>query len=323
MSRRRSSSRLPFVKKESVGVDLPDLLILDRFSENDVEAWTERSKDLDEVHDAVYYGPEAERRRRHSELMEALNKAVPISCAVSRWVRMIEARYVDDPLSCAGSLKGGGRFNIGMDADKRLRPPFPALYIAEDADTAYHEFYQCAKGTKVGGLSPEDLSLGRSNAQFFLNGQVSNVFDATDLDSLEAICRVFARISMPASVPPILRRLGSPKAIQMINNAATLRQQINRNWRTWPSQFGIPSPSQQLAELVVMAGFDAIRYRSTKGDGYCLAVFPTNIGNAGTYIELADPHSSSVKHSGMSVDTADELAGWEVVRPGERPINNK
>ena len=87
---------------------------------------------------------------------------------------------------------------------------------------------------------------------------------------------------------------GAPKSISMINNAAMLRQQIGQNWKGWPAQFGVPSPSQQLAELVVMAGFEGILYRSTKGEAHCLAVFPTNIGN-GTFVSLADRHSEHLE----------------------------
>jgi hypothetical protein len=42
---------------------------------------------------------------------------------------------------------------------------------------------------------------------------------------------------------------------------------LARNWRVLPAQFGMPAQSHVLAELIRVAGFEAIQYHSTKGPG--------------------------------------------------------
>jgi hypothetical protein len=60
--------------------------------------------------------------------------------------------------------------------------------------------------------------------------------------------------------------------------------------------------------LIRAAGFEAILYRSTKGSKRCLAVFPDAL-TSGSFVELADPAPSAVRHTRLDVESADELSG--------------
>ena len=83
------------------------------------------------------------------------------------------------------------------------------------------------------------------------------------------------------------------------------------NWRVLPIQFGLPSPSQILSELVRAADFEAIAYQSSKGAGVCVAVFVDRLA-PGSFVELTGnaPPGAITR---LDVDTADELAGWAQV----------
>jgi len=272
----------------------------------------------------MYFGLEPERIARHSQLIDALNEKPGAPITFEGWVRMVDVCWSAQPLSSAGSIRGfGGRFNIGTDVDESTDfRPFPALYIGDTPETAYREFYQREQSESANGLSPEDLALARSHSSFRLRGHIERVFDVTDIDALKPVASVLAKFRTPSTMIPIARRLGiGPAGALLIRTPTKLQESMqDRNWRTWPVQFGLPSPSQKFAELLQAAGYEAIKYRSSKKHGgTCIALLTGNIGTRSTRIELMDRLPSFVKHCHLDIDNADELAGWEYVRPGHRP----
>lgn len=260
----------------------------------------------------------AERRRRIDEINDALRSAPALSMTMDAWVRIVSARYANSPLHATGSLITGGRFNVGADADNRISPVFPAMYIAENYNVAYREFYQIQPNIKVGGLTPEELSLNVSVANFRIDGVLHNIFDASSLTALEPVATVLALIRMPERAEELMTKLGTPGQIVMLANAADLRNELHsQHWRQWPSQFGIPSASQQFADIVQAAGFNGIYYGSTKADGHCVAVFPHNLRDDGSYLQLKDPCEDSVQPQRVDSDTADAACGWHAITTGD------
>ena len=51
-------------------------------------------------------------------------------------------------------------FSPGNDLDPDTLSPFPALYLAQDAETAFREKFQLPSTGRVDGLRPEELALG-------------------------------------------------------------------------------------------------------------------------------------------------------------------
>lgn len=325
MRRRRGPPiRISGARREPNAV--PGLIELDRFSAASLDAWKKLSADLDELNSQLYFGFEPQRQRHRSEMLTALESVPPVDISFSRWVRLVTYQYSMSPLSAAGSLNSyGGRFNVGLDVDQAMRPPWPALYIADDLETAFREKFQLARGADIDGLLPEDLALqpGSSFSAVCLDGRVEKVFDLSDPAALAPLCRVLAKMKMPAEALRISRRLKlPPKALLMVRTTSALKDAVlERNWRTGPAQFGLPSPSQVLAELVRDAGFEAIQYPSTKGGGTCLALFPDRLQSSNTEVYLADPAPAGVVHSRLSLDNADHLCGWELLRPVDRPTS--
>lgn len=306
-------------RKEPIGI-----LELERFSEANLNRWLEISGDLDELQSVLYFNLVPERRRHREELLQAIAKTTPIALDLAQWVRIVSYRYSDAPLSCAGSLQAyGGRFNAGIDLDPDVgMPPWPALYIGSDYETAYREKFQVAARTTVGGLTPEELALqpGNSHAAVSISGRLNRVFDMRSAASLEAVARVLARIKMPQRAKDLKRKLSIPPGgIAMIQNGRTLyRAMVEHNWRQMPVQFGLPAPTHILAELLRASEFEGIVYRSTKGNGDCIAVYPDKLGSD-SHIELADAAPATVVHTRLQEGNAAELCGWDAVPRQFRP----
>lgn len=284
------------------------------------------SDDLDELNDLLYYGLEPQRQRHHEAMITALQCVAPASLTFSRWTRLVTWRYSTNPLSAAGSLLGyGGRFNIGCDVDKTMRAPWPSLYLGENFETAYREKFQLDRGDRIDGLSPEELALhpGNSFTALCLDGQLERVFDVDHPGAFDGLCTVLRKMKLPAEARRIQRRLGLPsRTVFMIGTVNRLRSEaLLKNWRAMPAQFGLPAASQILGSLILDAGFEAIRYPSTKGDGSCLAVFPHKLSSSQSYVALSDDPPAELRHARLDMESADDLCGWEMLRPNQRPQN--
>jgi len=288
------------------------VLELDRFNEAALETWTELSADLDELQDILYFNLEPERRRLRPDLLKALQITQPTHLEIENWVRIVDYQWTMYPLSAAGSLTGiGGRFNVGTDLDSRTFDPWPALYLAADHATAFREKYQIAAGQLVEGLTPEELSLGhgQSHSTVVLHGKLSRVFQLTP-ETLAAVARVLGRIKMPERAERIKKKLNiKPEDLRMLTTGKQLHDVVAlHNWRVLPIQFGLPSPSQILSELIRAADFEAIAYQSSKGGGVCLAVFLDRLA-PGSFVEVMDKAPAGAI-TRLNEATAEELAGW-------------
>lgn len=320
--RGRHKSKAPVPRASSAippGESPLNLLTLDRFSEADLDAWLSLSANLDELARILYFAVEPERIRRRGELIDALNEKPSAPADFDGWVRVVDTRWTLGPLSSIGSLRTyGGRFNIGRDVTSSNRSPFPALYVGENFETAYRERFQIERGESAGGLTPEELALGASTSNYRVRGHVERVFDASNLGSLSPIARVLARFKMPAEAIAIAKLLKMRKASDMmVRDATSLRTALQvSNWRVWPVQYELPAPSQIFGDLVRAAGYEAIRYRSTKSrSGYCLAVLSGNLGSDSTFVELVDPAAPEVQYTRLDLSTSEQLAGWECLSP--------
>jgi len=288
------------------------VLELDRFTEESLERWSELSADLDELQDILYFNLEPERRRLRPELLKALQTVLPEPRTLESWVRIVDYRWSLHPLSAAGSLTSiGGRFNAGTEIDGCTFAPWPSLYLASDHATAYREKFQIEAGQTVDGLSPEELALGpgQSHTTVVLRGCLSRVFDLSP-ETLGPVAQVLSKIKMPEKAERIKKKLKfKPDDLRMLKTGKQLHDAVAvHNWRVLPVQFGLPSSSQILSELVRAAGFEAISYRSSKSGGVCLAVFVDRLA-AGSFIEVASDVPPGVT-ARLDETSAVELAGW-------------
>ena len=305
-------------------MDVGSILELDRFSAVDLKKWNRLSADLDEYNNVLYFGVEPQRRRHNDAIREALESVPALPFDVCGWTRLVTYRFALNPLSAAGSLTDvGGRFNVGQDVEKAMQHPWPALYIAEDFETAFREKFQLPIGEMSCGLRPEELALmpNSSFSSVLLDGHIARAFDIGAPGCLDALCQVLSKMKLPGEVRQIQKRLRLPaNHAYMVRTPNRLLQDVLvANWRTAPVQYGLPSTSQIFAGMVRDAGFEAIRYPSTKGGAHCIALFPDCIVSKQTRLDLRNLAPPEVKHCSISMENADELCGWELYHPKQRP----
>lgn len=89
---------------------------LDRFSIDDLRAWHRGSRAIEEYQLRVFHELEAQRQLYRKELFSTLREArLSITLYLDRWVRLVDHRYSNQPLSAIGSIRSiGGRFNMGV-----------------------------------------------------------------------------------------------------------------------------------------------------------------------------------------------------------------
>ncbi|MBU3650370.1 MAG: RES domain-containing protein [Limnohabitans sp.] len=287
------------------------ILELDRFSQTLIERWSELSADLDELNDVLYFHLEPQRRRLRSRLLQALGATLPRPIDLEQWVRIVDYQWSLHPLSAAGSLLGcGGRFNAGHDLEPGTLLPWPALYLAQNYSTAYREKFQLQTGQQVIGLTPEELALsaGQSHSTVVMNGKLTKVFHL-NAESLEPLAQILRLIQMPKRAAQIARKLKIKASdLRMITSGKQLYDAVAlQNWRILPVQFGLPSASQILAELIRAADYEAIAYSSTKDGGKCLAIFVDRL-SPDSFVALTDPAPTGVV-ARLDQSTANQLAG--------------
>lgn len=279
-NKRRVSSRIETTR-----------VVLDIFTERDMARWSERSHDAQRYSDRVYFDLERQRAQHHDELCEALRAAQPIEFDLESWTRITDYRWSLAPLSSAGSVNGiGGRFNIGRDLDRARNQEFPALYIAADLDTAFREFFGGVPETAKNGLLLQEFALRRTTSftTFSLRGRLENVLDLRDAKGLREFAGIISKFRVSADTTRFARQINlRPRSL--IRSPKELLARILMPpdaWRAEPQLFGIPAANQILGRFARDAGFEAILYPSQQGGTLCSAIFPQNVRNGGSHIEV-------------------------------------
>lgn len=258
----------------------------------------------------LYYHLAKLRRLHHADLVAALRAAVPLPIELKRWTRIVEYRYSTESLSAAGSMEVGGRFNIGRDLDPRVFPPFPALYIAEDFETAYREkFGAPSKSSGTAAFKGQEFALRHpgSFTSVELVGEVLQVFDLTATRSLGPFTNVIRSFAISADLETLAKKLGIKPPWLAATPSVVRRTLLAPHWRGMPAQFEIPANSQVFGRLLIEAGFEGVLYPSSKGSGLCIAVFPESLAAGESYVELADESPAGVRVTRMDAETWQSL----------------
>jgi hypothetical protein len=271
---------------------------LDSFSDASIQQWQSYGRAVRDFHYALFFDLAGQRAARHKDLRDALQRVPPITISLEGWYRLVNFRYSYDALSPAGSLRWvGHRFNFGSDIDPARFPAFPALYLAEDFETAFREYHGLPKDKQIDGLRPDELSLeDRGNwATLQVGGHVNNVFDLTKTANLRGVCRIFSNFNLSDRVKRLSAKAKMPATTLVKTPSELLASIMIESWKSSPVHFDVPANSQVFAQLVVEAGFEGILYRSAKGAKKCLAVFTRQLGNSDSIIALRGEYPPGVK----------------------------
>jgi len=270
----------------------PSLAELDRFTVASQRQWLTAAKRVDKLQRALYFGLERSRNERTKQLLGALRFAARQSFDLKHWSRIVDHQYTLDPLSLTGSHRKSGRFHIGADLNPVMFTPFPALYLGEHYEVAFHECFGNDPTAKRGGLTAHELAL-RAPSSFThvrVRGHIDRVLDLDDSDALAEFAKIIGSMAMPKEVTRLVRELGLKRGPSMIRNGAMLRRQLlTPNWRANPMQFDLPANSQIFGRIAAAAGIHALLYPSVRaGGGRCLALYIQNWPGSTSYVELED-----------------------------------
>jgi RES domain len=243
-------------------------------------------EELVEFHWKYYSELEFQRNQIREQIKASLrDTAQPFE--FSRWQRIVRYKYSLTPLSTKGSLVDpGGRFNVG-DIDRARYPVFPALYIASDKGTALAEVLGRDKST--GSLTPEESALTKPDSitAVSVSGKLESVVDTRNRDNLGGFVNLVKDFRLSKSLIVKARKLGFP--VRLIKTTKELGGVLEqRDWRSWPMVFDVPSTCQIFGRFVMNAGIEGILYHSAITQRTCLAIFPQNFLNSSSFIELDD-----------------------------------
>ena len=263
---------------------------LDQFSEKDLREWQRLSNASESYWVKIFYHLEAQQHLHHDELVASLQNTPHVSLKINEWCRIIDYEFSLAPLSAMGSIKKGGRFNIGSDIDSNIFKPIPAFYCAETYETAYAERFGSSSRKDQKKLSGEEFALRKpsSFSSIILSGEVSNIFDLRKASNLKYFVAIIKKFNLTEEIKNLATQLKIPQPL-LISSPSQLKETLlDHTWREWPINYNIPSNSQVFGRFLVEAGFEGILYKSTKGTNDCLAIFLENLDGSDSYIEIKD-----------------------------------
>jgi len=267
-------------------------LLLEYFSDDQLIRWRARTQDLQGYHYLWFYELEQQRAAKQSELQLALQSVRGISVPLDGWGRAIDFKYSREPLSCLGSLQWiGGRFNYGIDIDSSRYTPFPALYLAEDMETAIREKHGLLRDSGRAGLTAEEMALcSRSSLTWLaITGNVNNVFDLTKTENLVSFVDVLAQFKLSRNVRSQEDKIGLAP-LQLVKTVDIFMSTLMaENWRQYPTLWSTPANSQLLGNMLSHAGFEGVLFSSTITGKRNLAIFPRQFHHSESLIQILDP----------------------------------
>ena len=278
------------------GPDWPELkpgeLLLEYFSDRQLAHWRARGEDLQNYHYLWFYELERQRASQQSKIRLALQSVPGIQVPLVGWGRAIDFKYSDKPLSCLGSLQWvGGRFNYGVDIDSSRYTPFPALYLAEDMETALREKNGLLRESNRSGLTADELALCSSTSMTWVavTGSVNNIFDLTKPENVKPFVDVISSFRLSNNVRSQETKL-ELVPLRLVNTVEIFNQTLlAENWRQYPTMWSTPANSQLLGHMLSNAGFEGVLFSSTITGKRSLSIFPRQLHHSESVIQVDGP----------------------------------
>lgn len=263
---------------------------LDSFSIHDVRAWKLAKDKFLKYHWDYYSTLAYQRSKIEDELRKSLIGATEKNFRFERWQRSLRYVYSQEPLSPEGSLKDpGGRFNIG-DINAAQYPPFPALYLAEEKNTALQEAL-CQ--SIVPGKEEEALEFALASPDSMTNvsmsGQLDAIIDLTKPERLQEFVDLIKDFKIPSHLIRTAREMKIPPPELLRTVPKLVENLLTSDWRCSPMHVDVPAAPQIFGQIVCMSGIEGILYPSKFDGKKCLAVFPQNFVGGDSFVQIDDP----------------------------------
>ena len=297
MSRRKRHIRYIQPKTSPPQARLP-FVPLDQFSVEDIHKRIVFKEQFLKYHWDYYNDLAYQRFEITDKIKKSLLGAAQKAFTFEKWQRAVKYKYANEPFSVSGSLTDpGGRFNIG-DINPSQFPPFPALYLASDKDTALQELLSQKIDPNQGipKISPLDFALTNNDsiAIVSLSGCIDSIINLKEPKALQSFVDLIKDFSVSDSLRKISKSIGEQEP-ELIRTVSKLMDSLlDPNWRSWPMQFDVPVASQIFGQLVSESGIEGILYTSKFTCNDCLAIFPQNFEES-SFIQLDDEAPKETK----------------------------
>lgn len=255
------------------------------------------AKQVTAEHLKCYWKYYAELAGQRSLINESIGQALTQACIsyqVKGWQRAVKYKYSLHPFSTMGSLVFiGGRFNTGTEVNSEV-PSFPALYLAQDKDTALQE-HLGQQACKPGfNLSPREAALINPSSESIVSVSAifDKIFDLTNAKNLKAFVDLVKNFKLSKELIDLMKKLEIPEPNIIKTPNQLIKTLLDPSWRQTSANCDVPSNPQIFGQLVYSAGIEGILYPSKFTGKLCLAVFPRNFVGTDSYVALDDevPH---------------------------------
>jgi RES domain-containing protein len=312
MSRKAKASRKAAVSRKAFRRVLPKLKgIGDRTHQFnsvlvDLSKKTEAELEFWRVYQQYLVG---ERELRKERIHAALKSKVVSGFGSEQFVRIVDARYQNRPLSSYGSIivPPGGRFNFGEISSYHQR--FQALYLASDFHTAAAERFlrNQASDSEVDQTSLDlRLDPNASFSSYRIRVENLTVIDIREEVAIAPFVEVISEVELPDWLIGVARKLRQPMPVTVKNVDEMQILLADPNFTQSGALLDQPSVSQWFGYYAREAGIQGIIYSSVRDSrGYNLVVFPDNFQDSSARIELMDPAAGvSNEDRVLDADTA-------------------
>lgn len=280
----RTKATLPSsLSKYSATAKINDLLLdLSKKTASQLEFW------------AAFQSHLADQREIRRDLItEALLSKAHRTYTSDEFVRIVDSRYQNRPLSSYGSiaLPPGGRFNFGPIST--FFRTFQALYCASDFSTAFCErFLREPSKTENDPNDPRNARLdpGASFSSYRIKVNLDLALDLRERTNLEPFRSVIAEIKAPKWLADLAKKLNQPppQTVSTLDQLYTII--FDPNFTQWGALLDQPSASQWIGHYVASAGINGIIYPSVRNaEGFSLAIFPETFKDTSSSVQLIDP----------------------------------
>lgn len=279
-------------------------VVFEQFTESDIQRWASWGAAGRRFHWDWYSDLAYQRSLIAAPIKAALLTAIE-PFAFSKWQRVGRLKYALEPLSTVGSRrnKPGGRFNFGT-IDTALFPPFPALYLASDRETAMQEVLG-QEAAAIGELDAFEFAVAKPDAIFNVpvSGSLRAVIDLRKPEKLDPFVTLIKDFKIKGDIQEMARASNMPPPTLVRSRDELLNVMMDSNWRQWPSLFGVPSSSQIFGQLASDAGIEGVIFPSKFNGNANIALYPKNFG-AESFVELVDEVPAEIKVKRLDASTA-------------------
>lgn len=311
MARRRHFRHFPF-KQPFKKLSPSAFFLLDKFSVEDIKKWAAFKDQILKFHWDYYNNLAYQRSKIVDEIRKSLLEATEKTFTFSNWQRAVKYKYSLKPFSAAGStIDPGARFNVG-DFNPSQYPPFPAIYLACDKDTAMQELLsqKVDPGLTDPKLDPLDFALTNqaSISIISLSGSLVSLINLKEPKKLQSFVDLIKDFNIPNDLKKAARNIGLPEPDLIRILPALINSLLAPDWREWPMQFDVPYSSQIFGLLVAEAGIEGILYPSKFTGKDCLTIFPQNFDDLpGSFVKLDGELPPGVKIRRLDAKTWKEI----------------